>query len=70
MANSVTYKEIVNKLPKVSELEMSCVVTVRNMVPPKPDLKIVVALTLRNVVLLARGTNKPFLVAMDSPKES
>ena len=66
--NLAIYEEIV-KL-KSSELKISNMVTVRNMAPPKPDLKIVVALTLRNVVLLARGTNKPFLVAMDSPKES
>lgn len=66
--NLAIYQEIV-KL-KSSELKMSSVVTMRNMVPPKPDLKIVTALTLRNVVLFARVTNKPFLVAMGSPKES
>lgn len=53
--NLAIYQEIV-KL-KSSELKMSSVVTMRNMVPPKPDLKIVTALTLRNVVLFARVTS-------------
>lgn len=61
------YKGIVKLKP--SELKMSSVVTVRNRVPPKPDLKTVGALTLRNVVLFARGTNKTFMVAVGSPKE-
>lgn len=53
VVNSAIYKEIVNKLLKVSELQMSCGVAVRNMVLSAKEVN--------TLFLLAKGSPKEHL---------